>query len=142
MIIQDGRGVIQPFRDRSLGKHIGSLDPKPFFGNEGLGFSSVACAPPLACTQTPSHRPHSQLFVCKLINAATASTEEQLLAGVWLAERDAQVLLLLWSVCRMPDRHNGVSMCFSVVMPQVEKKKSLDPPKSFHRLKSAQFGGV
>ena len=46
---------------------------------------------------------HSQFFVCKLINAATAPTEEQLSeGGLWLAEGDTQVVLLLWSMCRVP----------------------------------------
>lgn len=72
---------------------------------------------------TWSHTSHSQFFVCKLINAATASIEEQLFGGVWLTKRDTQVPLLLLSICKMTDCLNEVSMCCSIIMPQVEKKK-------------------
>lgn len=90
------------------------------------------------CVQ--SHIPHRHFFVCKLINAAPTSTEEQLFGGVWFTESGTQVLLLLLNVCTMTDCLNEVSMCCPIMMPQVEKK-SLDPPKSFPRLESTQFGG-
>lgn len=69
-----------------------------------------------------SHIPHRHFFVCKLINAVPTSTEEQLFSSVWLTERGTQVPPLLLSVRRMTDCLNEVSMCCSIMMPQVEKK--------------------
>lgn len=76
----------------------------------------------------PGHTPHSQSFVCKLINAATTSTEEQLFRCAWLTERDTQVLRLLLSICEMTDCLTEVPMCRSIIMPQVEKKKKKPGP--------------
>lgn len=72
------------------------------------------------CVQ--SHTPHRLFFVCKLINAVPTSTEEQLFGGVWLTERGTQVPPLLLSVRRMTDCLNEVSVCRSIMTPQVERK--------------------
>lgn len=58
---------------------------------------------------------HSQFFVCKLINAATAPTEEQLSEGGALAGRGGHT----GSAAALEDVQgaiclHGVSMCFSL----------------------------
>lgn len=59
---------------------------------------------------------------------------EQLSSGVWLSERDTQVLLLLQGICRMPDCLDGVSMCFSIIKAQVEEKKKPGPTEKLSQI--------